>query len=314
MIKIKKVFMATVFLLLLLAICILPSIIAPHTNIGTNYKNVTVWTHVNITHSRPEVLNVSVYEMLNISTNNITITAGSTKRIYCNATIRDWDGFSDVVYVNATIWHMFTSNNTAPDNNNSHYTNLTCNLNASLSAYIGWYVCSFDPLYYANNGTWMCNVSAQNSWNYTGSGNSSTVFYPVYALNVTDGIDYGGVAVYDYSIPDVSANITNLGNMAINISVEGYGAKRGDGLAMNCSINGNITVDNERFSLNNTSSWASKTPLVSTAGGVLVSGLTMLKQTVPSTQIINSTYWQIYIPPNPAGNCTGNIIFTALAP
>ena len=310
----KTMIITTFLLLALVAVFIIPSGIAPHVNIGTNYKNVTVWTHVNITHSKPEILNVSIYETSNASAKNITITAGGTKKISCNATIRDWDGFNDVTYVNATIWYVPTSGPLFANNNNSHYTNVTCGINASTSAYVGWYVCSFDVLYYANNGTWMCNVSAENSWNYTNSGNGSTVFYPVYALNVSDGIDYGGVAVYDFSLPDIDANVTNLGNMGINISVEGYGVTRGDGLAMNCSLNGNITVDNERFSLNNTTPWASKTPLVSTIGGVLVSGLTMPKQTISSTQIVNSTYWQLYVPPNPAGNCTGNIIFTALAP
>jgi len=312
--KIKKTIMITTFLLLVLtAIFIVPKGIAPNI-VGPNYKNVTVWTHVNITHSKPEILNMTIYEMLNISAKNITVTAGGTKRIYCNATIRDFDGFNDIVYVNATIWYMPTSGPLFADNNNSHYTNVTCGLNASISQYIGWYVCSFDAWYYANNGTWMCNVSTENSWNYTNSGNGSTVFYPVYALNVSDGIDYGGVAVYDFSIPDRAANITNLGNMGINITVEGYGTKQGDGLAMNCSLNSNITVDNERFSLNNVTAWAAKTPLVSTPGGILVNGLTMPKQTLPNTYITNSTYWQLYVPPNPAGNCTGNVIFTAIAP
>jgi hypothetical protein len=300
------------FLLLFIGLVfVLPSGIAPNI-VGPNHKNVTVTTYVNITHSRPEVLNVSIYELVNMSNRNVTIAAGGIKTVYCNATLRSWNGFADITNVNATLFHVPSSNHTLIDNNNSHYTNSTCVLNGTTaSPFIGWFVCSFDVYYYANNGTWMCNVTVKDSWNYTNYGANTTTFYPVYALNVTDGIDYGGVAVYDYSNNTV-ANLTNFGNMAINVTVEGYGARRGDGLAMNCSLNGNITVDNERFSLSNDTLFAAKTVLASSP--VLIPTLTMPKQTIPGTQIINSTYWQLYIPPNPAGNCTGAIVFTAIAP
>ncbi len=316
--KTTKAIMLTTFMLLVLtAIFIIPMGIAPHTNIGTNYKNVTVWTQVNITHSRPEVLNVTIYEApYNITLKNITISAGSTKQIYCNATLRSWNGFNDITIVNSTLWHVPTSTSNSTDNNNSHYTNASCywnTSNAPANNYTGWYVCVYDVLYYANNGTWGCNFTIEDSWNYTNYGNGSTIFLPVYALNLTDGIDYGGAAVYEYT-GNKTANITNIGNMNINISVEGYGAVRGDGLAMKCSLNGNITVANERFATSDVN-WTTKTPLVGTAGGVRIPGLTMPKQTNDSL-VVNTTYWQVYINEtfNPAGNCTGNIIFTALAP
>jgi len=170
-------------------------------------------------------------------------------------------------------------------------------------------------MYYANNGSWICNVSVSNSYtsvnpNFTGTGYGTTYLYPVYAINVTDGIDYGGVAVEDYSMPDKVANLTNLGNMGINITVEGYAVTRGDGLAMNCSLAGNITVDNEKFSVVPAQAFSSKTSLISTIGGIAIPGLTMPKQTNANLSR-NSTYWQLYVPPNPAGNCTGYVIFTA---
>ena len=316
--KIHIGIIAIAFVFLIIAIIILPKAIAPHTDIGANYKNVTVWTHVNITHSKPDVLNVTVYEAQNYSARNITIVAGGTKKVYCNATVRSWEGYNDITVVNATLFNIATSNQSSANNLNNHYTNASCTINNSLTQFIGIYVCSFDVIYYSNNGTWTCNVTVQNSYtqinsNFTGSGFGNTIFYPVYALNVTDGIDYGGVAVEDYSLGDRTANITNLGNMGINISVEGYGTKRGDGLAMNCSLSGNITVDNEKFSATPGQAYGAKTSLTSSPGGVIIPSLTMLKQTNAS-MIVNATYWQLYVPPNPAGNCTGNIIFNAAAP
>jgi hypothetical protein len=296
---------------------LLPGAIAPNI-IGENYRNATVQTYLNITHSKPDVLNVTVYDASNPLINDITLIAGGTKTIVCNATVRSWEGFNDIGHVNATLWHLHTSTNNATDNNNSHYTNSSCTLNASLGPFTGWYLCYFDVMYYANNGTWICNVTVSNSYthinpNFTGSGYNTTILYPLYALNVTDGIDYGNVAVEDYSSPDRSANITNLGNMHINLSVEGYGATRGDGLAMTCSLTGSISVENERFATSAGVPYAAKNSLTGNIGGTIIPGLTMPKQ-INSTLVENSTYWQLYVPPNPAGNCTGNIIFTALAP
>jgi len=314
--NIKKTTIETILisftLILFVFVFILPLGIAPN-NVSLNYKNVTVWTHVNITNAKPEVLNVTIFEATNSSARNITIAAGSVKTVYCNATVRDWNGYNDIIYANASLWYVPTSNSNATDDNNSHYTNVSCTLNASTSTNVGWYICSFDVLYYANNGTWSCNVTVMDTLTKTGSLFNTTVFYPVYALNVTDGIDYGNVAVESYS-SDVNANITNLGNMAINISVEGYGARRGDNLAMNCSDSGNISVQYEKYGLASGLDYTTgMTALNSSLGGLLISNLTMPKQNT-STQIINATYWKLYIPPNPAGNCTGYIIFTALAP
>jgi len=205
-----------------------------------------------------------------------------------------------------------TSSFGAADNNNSHYTNNNCTSSGNGANFTVNYFCNFSIYYYANNGTWVCNVTVIDSMNTLGYGNGTTLFYPVYALNITDGIEYGNVAVSDVS-NNATANITNLGNMAINLTVEGYGIRRGDGLAMNCSLGGNITIANERFSVGDID-WTLKTPLNGTAQ--LLENLTLQKQTIPSTLVVNSTYWQIYIDPinSPGGNCTGYVIFTAIAP
>ena len=55
----SKVFSVLIILSFVIAlVLLLPLGIAPNI-VGPNYKNVTVWTHVNITNSRPEVLNVT---------------------------------------------------------------------------------------------------------------------------------------------------------------------------------------------------------------------------------------------------------------
>ncbi len=310
----KTTFTQTIPLALLSAF-ILFAIIASVTHaanlIGSNNRNVTVHTTVNITNSKPEITAVTVFQETNISLRNITLSAGSTRIVTCNATVRDWNGYNDIINVNATLYDMINSNNDAADDNNTHYTNANCTNGGNGVNYTVNYLCTFNVYYYANNGTWNCNTTAMDNATKIGWNANTTVFYPLYALNVTDGIDYGNVAVEDYSAT-VTANVTNFGNRPINVSVEGYGVTRGDGLAMTClafgAPSGNITVANERFSASNVA-WGSKIPLTSTAQNI--SGLTVDKQTVPGTLMLNTTYWQLYIPANPGGNCTGYVIFQA---
>jgi hypothetical protein len=296
-------------LLVLISLVVLFTGVSKAANIiGDNYRNVTVRTYVNITNARPEVLAVKVYQETNTSLLNITLSGGSQRQITCNASLRDWNQYGDIVGVNATLWHS-SSTLFAADDNNSHYTNSSCTNAGNGVNYTVNYLCTFPVYYYANNGTWNCSVMVIDLGGKTGNNSNTTVVYPLYALNVTDGIDYGSVAVEDYS-KNVTANITNFGNMPLNVSVEGYGVTRGDGLAMNCSLNGNITVGMERFSVADLN-WASKTPLTATSQNI--TGLTVSKQTVPSTLMTNSTYWQLYVnvSNNPAGNCTGFILFSA---
>ena len=299
------------FALLLSSFFLLLSPISKASNIITgNYNNITVHTSVHISNSKPEVLTVRVYQDNTPAVPNITLNAGSTRNITCNTTIRDWDGYHDIVNVNATIWNVGASQSNALDDNNTHYTNYNCSGPFDGLNYTASYVCTFPVLYYTNNGTWSCNVTAIDTFNKTGWNTNNTFIYSYYALNVTDGLDYGNVAVEDYSL-EQNANVTNFGNTAINISFAGYANTIGDGLAMNCSVSGNITIDNERYALAS-GTWASKIALNSTSQ--IVGNLTMPKQTNASVQIINGTYWQVYIPPNPAGNCTGFVLLSAQAP
>jgi hypothetical protein len=278
---------------------------------GDNYKNVTVRTSVNITNSKPVVLSVDIYQETNYSLSNITLNAGLVRTITCNATVRDYDGYTDITGVNATLFHSL-STYAASNNNNTHYTNSSCTGPLNGNSYTAEYTCGFEVYYYANNGTWNCTVVATDTFNKTGNLSNTTTIYPLYALNVTDGIDYGNVAVDDDSLTQ-TANVSNIGNMAINISLEGYGVTRNDGLAMSCSVAGNISVEYERFSIEDTGNWIDKINLTSSLP-TLIPNLTISKQTLPNETQINTTYWQLRVPPNPAGNCTGFVIFSAEAP
>mgnify|MGYP005838493555 CR=1 FL=1 len=280
---------------------------------GSNYENVTIDTQVNITNAPPTVLTVTIDEEVN-GLDNITLSAGQTRSIYCNVTVRDWNGYDDVNMTNATLWDDDSVNMGDVDDENNHYTNSSCTNVGNDGTYLSYWQCAFDVYYYANNGSnWKCNATALDDSNFTDSNYNTTTINPLYALNIsTQSIDYGDVPVEGTS-DNQTADVINFGNMDINVSLWGYAKNPGDNLAFNCSLNGNISIGNERYGLNPVDDWNAKTNLSSTATDL---GLTITKQTALGVPKQNTTYWQVYIPAdeNPAGFCTGNVVFEATAP
>jgi hypothetical protein len=278
-------------------------------SVGPNYKNVSVDTRVNITNARPEILGVKV-------DTPVTLNAGLTQTVTCNVSVRDWNGADTIANVTGVYWDNQTVNFTSPDDNNNHYTNLSCQ-NTSISGIYGNWTCNFSVYYYANNGTnWMCNVTVTDSYVFNESVGSTTSRYntstinALLALNVTPLIDYGNMAVGDTSNSQ-TANVTNFGNQNINISVKGYGNRSNDGLAFVCAV-GNITIDNEKFGLNATGDFLNDFVSLNTSFKQ-IGNLTMPQQQNDSQQVINSTFWRLYVPPNPFGQCNGTVVFQAEA-
>ncbi|MBU0472091.1 MAG: hypothetical protein KKF65_05680 [Nanoarchaeota archaeon] len=279
---------------------------------GPNYENVTVDTRVNITQSKPVVIsvNVDVEE-------NITLTAGGTKLVNCNFTVRDYNGWADINKTNGTFWDDVEANVGDSDDENNHYSNTNCSTVGNDGEYLSYWQCNFSIYYYANNGSdWKCNVTAIDNYyatnnNFSASNYNTTAIIPLYALNLTQEIDFGNMAVEDTSVVSETADIINFGNMDINISLYGFGgddiSRISDfsGLAFVCEI-GNISIGNERFSLID-QEWSLMTNLTSTSD--LIDGLTMPQRT--AAEVINTTYWRLYVPPNPFGQCNGSIVFEA---
>lgn len=266
-------------------------------SVGPNYRNVSVDTTANITNARPEILNITF-------TDPVTLVAGGTYPLEVNISIRDWNGGNTLDTVNGTIFDS-TSTLYGADDNNSHYSNSSCAEVAQNGVYAN-YTCTFDVYYHANPGVWDVAVFANDTNGFDGNGTDNFTINTLYALNVTSPIDYGDLAIEDIS-PNMTANVTNFGNIEINVSVYGYGNTTGDGLAMVCD-QGNITIDNQKYSANIADDYATKTSLTSSATNI--QGLTVSKQTTPA-QIVNTTYWQLFVPPNPFGVCNGTVVFQA---
>lgn len=272
---------------------------------GTNSKNYSVRTTVNITSAYPEVLNVTCN-----GATSILLTGGASKNIACNVQLRDYDGGNTILSANATFYFRLNNSND-PDDNNTHYTNATCTENITSGFYSNW-TCAFDMWYFANNGTWRLNVTIVDASSFVANRYLNITLSPLLALNVTDLIDFGNLAVTQTS-SIVEANVTNLGNLQMNVTVYGFGGDNytaGAGVAMLCDAR-NISFSNQRYSSNPLATYETMAPISGVA--TMIPGVTVVKQTQEGVLMVNSTYWALHVnmSDNPYGICNGTVVFSA---
>jgi hypothetical protein len=273
---------------------------------GSNYRNYSVRTTVNVTQTYPEILNITCNNQ-----SGITLNAGTTKTVSCLVQIRDYNGGNTISTVNGTFYYRLNESSD-PDDNNEHYTNVSCTNDTANGNYVNW-TCSWDVWYYANNGTWRVNATVMDNYNMSVFSYRNATLNALYALNVTPIINFGNMAVGDTIDPSVQANVTNFGNMNISVSVYGFGGENPTsyaGLAMVCEVR-NISISNERYDLNSATAYTAMTSVTSTATNI--TGLKVNQQIDDGSMQINSTYWRLHVnvTTNPFGECNGTVVFSA---
>jgi hypothetical protein len=269
---------------------------------GPNYRNVTVDTKVNITGAMPVIQSIILSQPL-------TLNAGSTTFVQCNVSLLDYNGFADIDVVNATFYSTTVAAIGAEDNN-TRYINTSCSaVSGQESGTLANYTCTFPVRYYALNGTWNCSVGVNDTVGLKTIAGNTTSVNALYALNITPTLlNYGDLAAGEYS-NNLTANISNIGNLNINISVFGYGRNLSDNLSFVCD-QGNFTANLQHFASNSTADYNTKQPLNATYQ--MVKGLTVNKTTNTSDSF-NTTYWEFWANQTQVafGNCTGFLVFQA---
>jgi hypothetical protein len=268
----------------------------PNSNTGsTFFYNLSI-----IPNLPPAVQNVLLVTPFDLS-------AGTTAFFECNATIFEQNNVSDIVKVNATLFQNSIGGN-APDDNNDHYTNASCLATAN-STYYANYTCGFRLQYYANNGTWQCNITATDAVSNAGSENKTFIINELLAIEVTPSvIDYGKMEATNISTDDVNMTVTNSGNVPFNVTVEGYGEIPLDGRAMRCET-GTIPIGNQRYSANHSLPISSMVPLSSTATEIKNFTLPQRADDFALGLSSNLTYWKLQLPTAVNGLCNGTVVF-----
>ena len=276
-------------------------------------ENVTVESRLEIGNVAPMIQNID------IEGGTINLNPNTTKLVNCSAIIVDYNLEADINNVTARLFDnsfLYSS----PEDNNSHYTNYSCYIDASYGdENTVLATCLFNIWYYANAGTWNCTVTAKDISNNSVNESNTTQIQPLLALSVPSFIDYGTVNATQVSNENIT-NISNVGNVMFNLSLKGYAYSLTDNLAMNCTLgsNKNISVEHEKYNV------------TSSNPGVLNLGQadSVYKNLSSSSKVnqfnldyrsnedyndaVNVTYWRIYVPNGVAGSCQGNIIFGAI--
>jgi hypothetical protein len=270
--------------------------------------------------SPPQVRSIFAEDNFFVPIKEIDLTPASTKEITCEGVIIEYDGNESLVNVTGEFFDETNSFYGDIDDNNFHYTNNTCDLNLGYgSSYEAYFNCSFEVAYYANSGNWNCTVKATDNMSISKTSSNDTNINTLLALELPDVIDYGSVAT-NFVSDEVIANVTNVGNIMMNLSLYGYGSTIGDGLAMNCSdgLVKNISIESQKYNLTSSNSGSltlsefevNYTNL--TSGSVIEKFDLNYRQNDLENEATNQTYWRIYVPAGILGNCSGNIVFGAV--
>ena len=288
-----------------------------------NTTNQTVRAKVNVSNTEPTLYKVKIEYPLN-SLGNIDLQAGNATTVICNGSFSDPNGFADIIGVNATLFFSTVGSNAADDKNN-HYTNASCLSSGQACTQItgqannGSCLCQFAVQYFANPGSWNCNMTINDSGGLRSTIDSGLVNVDeILGITVESlSLDYGNLSVSQVSNP-IRQNVTNAGNININVTLRGFGGDDetvGENLTMICDPSvslANITFGNQRFDTKNDTAFGNMFNLTNTTRQIF--NLTIPQRTVDNSygNSSNSTFWRLQIPLGASGLCNGTIIFGAI--
>jgi hypothetical protein len=300
------------FLVILTLILFSGSALLSSNVLGLNITNATVITRVNITNTEP-----SLYYVAAINA-PIDLTAGTTTNVLCNGSFTDYNGYDDVTNVTGTLFRDSVLS-TSPDDNNTHYTNSSCqsscqavpgtgNVNGSCT-------CTFPVQYYAQNGSWRCNMTISDSFLLNSSRESS-----LFTINEVIGIsvespvlDFGNLSATQTS-PPTRENVINTGNIPLNVTVRGFGGDDetiGNNVSMICEAGSNLTFGYMRYSQYNDTPYMDMINVTNQTTHFVNLSIPKRVDNAALGNSTNSTWWRLQIPLGPAGVCNGTVVFGA---
>jgi len=289
----------------------------------TNYTNVTVTgagydVAENLTlNSPPNITLITVDDSITVPAGEIDLVTAATRTVTCEAIIEELDGQS-LKNISAEFFHSSSSYGSL-DDNNDHYTNYTCYVDGSYGGPDESQIfCEFEVEYYANPGQWECILKAEDNFSVPGNGSALTIVNTLLSIGLVSSLDFGIVNATSVS-SEVELNVTNYGNVMVNLSLSGYAVSEQDNLSMNCSLGRgkNISIGFEKYNLtaSNPGSLSlseSETKYSNLTGSPDIKEFNLDYRTNDAQNYaINETYWRVYVPLGVAGDCSGSILFGA---
>ncbi len=300
-------------------------------NNGNNYisgeKSVLVGGYgydivENITlNSPPNITSIHIEDDLPFPEKEIDLIPAATKEIKCTAIATEYDGEFSLTNASAVFFDSVNSYFEDFNDNNLHYTNDSCEINYSYGTQNEAKItCAFYVWYYANSEFWNCTISVQDNFSIVSKKGDTSFINPLLALGV-DSIIHFEIEEGKEITKESRINITNYGNIKINLSLSGYGSQEEDGYAMTC-VSGeetnNIPVTYERFNLTKSNGgeisleeFESKYINLTSSPKIETFNLDYRKSE-NQDEAVKGTYWRIRVPNYISGSCQGNIVFGAV--
>ncbi|MBN2251834.1 MAG: hypothetical protein JW724_07160 [Candidatus Altiarchaeota archaeon] len=273
-----------------------------------SWMNASYIFNITVVANEPPVVNSVVVN--DSDGGGIQLSVNDDRLVYCNASITDVNGWQDVATgggANATLYHNVSSNATAADDKNVHYTNSSCSFTDGDGNNVTA-VCAFTLEHEALNGTWMCNVTAWDQAAAQGDGAGNNSIDQLLALEILeDGISFGSMNVGESSSVANSTNITNKGNVFIDIRVKGNAD-------LSCSGIGSIGIGNLSFNLS-AGSYASMSANKLSTSYATETEFDLGIEGIATPEDAASTkneYWTINIPQGVYGTCNNTITVGAI--
>ena len=285
----------------------------PSVNANLSFNNyTTIITRVNISNSPPFVSNLTIDTL-------IDLTGNGSVNVTCNATVVDFNNWSDIAQVNFTLFNTNISSNGAGDTNRSHYSQWNCSWATEYNKFERGFTCHAQVNYNAFFSNWLCNITAKDNGQLQDDDQKNATVSDLISFYVPDLLDFGEVPVLNIS-QNRHLNTTNFGNQPINFTSYAYGRTDNDNLSMVCDF-GNISIGNLRFSINtsNVSSPVYFDEMFAVNGSNnTASPLGVIAHPFNETysNATNTTGWRLRVPigpgGSPAGLCNGTLVVTAM--
>lgn len=289
--------------------------------IGRGEINVTVTgagydVAENLTiNSLPVFSGVEVDDSFNLVLNEIDLLANSTREVVCSGVVSDYE--NDTISIGSAVFYNVAGSGFSDvDDNNYHYSNSSCFVNSSYGNNQSYFECGFNVFYYADYGSWRCEVFASDGFG-NGSGADLVNVNTLLSVGVEDSIGFN-LSVADSVSNETELVIYNMGNVEIDLGIYGYGASVGDGYSMSCGGGGGIDVFYQKYNL--TSSISGDLTLLefdatykNLSSSRVVEDFNLTSRTNDFVNdAFKSSYWRIYVPSGVGTICSGNIVLEAI--
>lgn len=271
----------------------------------------SVSSSVFINNASPSVLEDHINTISSKSFSDASIiypSPGGTRDVYINGYASDPNGKGDIVSVRAAFFQTSIGGCTTSgrSNNNSCYYVPYCQISGTNTDNQIIFSCAI-PIWYYANGTlnnsdnWTARVEVTDASNASSGFTSDVEIGDLLSISTEPTMDFGTLSAGESTTANnnTSMVVTQTGNIIADISVSGSD--------MTCT-KGTIPRGNIFYTLTDS---AGGTPLTSTLQTLGVFNLPV--RTDDAHESTKDLYWNITIPSNVSGTCTGSIAVVASA-